>query len=475
MQRAGHFSFEGANADMERNQLLRAIPKMDELLREPLLQVQEVPAPLLRETLRAVLETLRQDILEGRVPEELPSREALCREALERAAEEARPSLRPVINATGVVLHTNLGRACLSQRAAQAAYAVARGYSTLEYNVEEGCRGSRHSHAEALLCRITGAESAMVVNNNAAAVLLILSAMGKGGEVVASRGELVEIGGSFRIPDIMMQCGCVLREVGATNKTHLQDYEAAIGEGTRALLKVHTSNFRIVGFTESVPLEDMVALGRKYGLPVIQDLGSGSLVDLLPLGIHDEPAVQQSVRAGVDVISFSGDKLLGGPQAGIILGKRQYIEALKKHPLARAVRVDKMTLAALRETLCAYLEPEKALAEVPTLSMLAASEAALRARAETLALRLRKAGVACQTVETQEQVGGGSVPMQLLPGWAVQVETGALSVDGLEARMRRRALPVVGRIHRERYLLDVRTLREEEFDEIARAAAEALK
>ena len=353
MQRAGHFSFEGANADMERNQLLRAIPKMDELLREPLLQVQEVPAPLLRETLRAVLETLRQDILEGRVPEELPSREALCREALERAAEEARPSLRPVINATGVVLHTNLGRACLSQRAAQAAYAVARGYSTLEYNVEEGCRGSRHSHAEALLCRITGAESAMVVNNNAAAVLLILSAMGKGGEVVASRGELVEIGGSFRIPDIMMQCGCVLREVGATNKTHLQDYEAAIGEGTRALLKVHTSNFRIVGFTESVSLEDMVALGRKYGLPVIQDLGSGSLVDLLPLGIHDEPAVQQSVRAGVDVISFSGDKLLGGPQAGIILGKRRFIEALKKHPLARAVRVDKMTLAALRETLCA--------------------------------------------------------------------------------------------------------------------------
>ena len=440
MQRAGHFSFEGANADMERNQLLRAIPKMDELLREPLLQVQEVPAPLLRETLRAVLETLR-----------------------------------PVINATGVVLHTNLGRACLSQRAAQAAYAVARGYSTLEYNVEEGCRGSRHSHAEALLCRITGAESAMVVNNNAAAVLLILSALTEGGEVITSRGELVEIGGSFRIPDIMMQCGCVLREVGATNKTHLQDYEAAIGEGTRALLKVHTSNFRIVGFTESVSLEDMVALGRKYGLPVIQDLGSGSLVDLLPLGIHDEPAVQQSVRAGVDVISFSGDKLLGGPQAGIILGKRRFIEALKKHPLARAVRVDKMTLAALRETLCAYLEPEKALEEVPTLSMLAASEAALRARAETLALRLRKAGVACQTVETQEQVGGGSVPMQLLPGWAVQVETGALSVDGLEARMRRRALPVVGRIHRERYLLDVRTLREEEFDEIARAAAEALK
>ena len=454
--------------------LLRRIPKVDELLAPTHALCPNASSAAVTAAVRRTLDALRESVLSGEAPE-IPETAALCALAAEAVRRAETPSLRPVINATGVVLHTNLGRARLSGRAAKAAADAAEHYSTLEYDVESGGRGSRNAHVEELLCQLTGAESALVVNNNAAAVLLILSAMGKGGEVVASRGELVEIGGSFRIPDIMMQCGCVLREVGATNKTHLRDYEAAIGEGTRALLKVHTSNFRIVGFTESVSLEDMVALGRKYGLPVIQDLGSGSLVDLLPLGIHDEPAVQQSVRAGVDVISFSGDKLLGGPQAGIILGKRRFIEALKKHPLARAVRVDKMTLAALRETLCAYLEPEKALEEVPTLSMLAASEAALRARAETLALRLRKAGVACQTGETQEQVGGGSVPMQLLPGWAVQVETGALSVDGLEARMRRRALPVVGRIHRERYLLDVRTLREEEFDEIARAAAEALK
>lgn len=459
---------------MEKQQLLRAIPKMDELLRNELLQTPEIPAAIVREALREELEALRRDILEG-VCVRLPRQEALCLQARARAEQTVRSSLRPVINATGVVLHTNLGRSCLSQRAAQAAYDVARGYSTLEYDVEQGCRGSRHSHAEALLCRITGAESAMVVNNNAAAVLLILSALGRDGEVIASRGELVEIGGSFRIPDIMMQCGCTLREVGCTNKTHLRDYEAAIGEQTRALLKVHTSNFRIVGFTEAVPLSELMALGRKHGLPVIQDLGSGSLADLLPLGIHDEPTVQESVRAGVDVISFSGDKLLGGPQAGIILGKKVYIDALKKHPLARAVRVDKMTLAALRETLCAYLEPEKALREIPTLSMLSVSGTALRERAETLARRLEQAGVSCRVVEAQEQVGGGSVPMQLLPGWAVQIDCGNLSVDGLEEKLRRRSIPVIGRIHKEQYLLDVRTLREDDFDELARAAAEALQ
>lgn len=459
---------------MERNQLLRAIPKMDELLREVQMQREELPQTILREALREELDTLRREILEQRRTE-LPEREHICRQALARARQTAQASLRPVINATGVVLHTNLGRSCLSQRAAQAAYDVARGYSTLEYDVEQGCRGSRHSHAEALLCRITGAESAMVVNNNAAAVLLILSALSRDGEVIASRGELVEIGGSFRIPDIMMQCGCTLREVGCTNKTHLRDYEAAIGEQTRALLKVHTSNFRIVGFTEAVSLTDMVALGRKHGLPVIQDLGSGSLADLLPLGIHDEPTVQESVRAGVDVISFSGDKLLGGPQAGIILGRKAYIDRLKQHPLARAVRVDKMTLAALRETLCAYLEPEQALHEIPTLSMLSVTPEALRTRAEALARRLEQEQISCRVVEAQEQVGGGSVPMQLLPGWAVQLESGKLSVDGLEEALRRRSIPIIGRIHKEQYLLDVRTLREEDFDEIAHAAAEVLQ
>ena len=327
---------------------------------------------------------------------------------------------------------------------------------------------------EKLLCRITGAQAAMAVNNNAAAVLLILSAVGKGGEVITSRGELVEIGGSFRIPEIMEQCGCSLREVGATNKTHLRDYENAIGEGTRALLKVHTSNYRILGFSESVPLQDLVALGRKHGLPVIEDLGSGCFFDLERIGIHGEPTVMDSVRAGVDIISFSGDKLLGGPQAGIILGSEEWIARLKTHPLTRAMRVDKMTLAALEATLQSYLDPEKAQEEIPTLRMLSIDPARLKLRAELLRERLEKEGVLCEVVPEQDQVGGGSVPTQLLPTWAVAVTPRNLTVDGLEERLRTRsATPIIGRIAHERYLLDVRTLWEEDFALIAASVAEA--
>ena len=352
---------------MEQQDMLRAIPKVDELLgMEPLQALAEqTPAPALREAVREELEALRRRILAGDT-DHIPNREDLCAAVCRRAREASLPSLRGVVNGTGVTLHTNLGRACLSRRAVEAVVAVAGGYSTLEYDVDAGRRGSRHSHVEALLCAVTGAEGAMVVNNNAAAVLLILSALGKGGEVITSRGELVEIGGSFRVPDIMVQCGCALREVGTTNKTHLSDYERAITPETRALLKVHTSNYKIMGFTESVPLAELVALGRERGLPVIEDLGSGSLVDLEQFGIHGEPTVQQSVQAGVDIISFSGDKLLGGPQAGIIIGRKDYIETLKKHPLARALRVDKMTLAALRETLYAYTDPAMAVREIPT-------------------------------------------------------------------------------------------------------------
>ena len=454
--------------------LLRAIPKVDELLRRPELSALEMPASTLREAVRAELSALREAVLSGEM-KELPDAGEICANIRARAEEAELPSLRGVINATGVVLHTNLGRACLSERAVRAVVDVARGYSTLDYDVANGCRGSRHSHVEDLLCRLTGAESAMVVNNNAAAVLLILSELGCGGEVIASRGELVEIGGSFRIPEIMMQCGCTLREVGATNKTHLHDYERAIGEQTRALLKVHTSNYRIVGFSEAVPLEDMVALGKKYALPVIQDIGSGSLVDLEQFGIHDEPTVQKSIRAGVDVVSFSGDKLLGGPQAGIIIGKKEYIDRFKSHPLARAMRVDKMTLAALRATLHTYLDPAEAVREIPTLSMLAADADALHAKAALLQKVLADAGVSSELVEADDQVGGGSVPTQLLATWAVAVDTGEKSVDAFERAMRCRVRPIIGRISKEQYLLDARTLWQEDFEEIARAAREALK
>ena len=445
---------------MEQQHLLRSIPKVDELLSEASGGAWEALSPAaVRDGVRGALDALREGILSGALSA-LPGREAILEDALARAGAAELPSLRRVINGTGVVLHTNLGRSCLSARASAAVAEVARHYSTLEYDVESGSRGSRHDHIDGLLASVTGAEAAMVVNNNAAAVLLILSAMGRGGEVVASRGELVEIGGSFRIPDIMTQCGCALREVGTTNKTHLFDYENAIGPETRALLRVHTSNFRIVGFCERPGLAELVELGRKHGLPVIEDLGSGSLVDLAAFGIHDEPTVQQSVRAGVDVISFSGDK--------------EYIEKLKKHPLARALRVDKMTIAALRETLWAYRDGERAREQVPVLAMLGAPEDALRARAEKLRLALAEAGAQAQTVPAEGQVGGGSCPTQLVRSWAVAVDPGALTVDALAEKLRRSPLPIIGRISQGQYLLDVRTLLEEDVDDICRAVKEAV-
>ncbi len=458
---------------MEKNALLRALPKVDEVLRRPELNTLSLPQPVLTDVVRGHIDGLRRDILAGGL-EALPSMEALCKAILQAAGKASKPSLRPVINATGITLHTNLGRACLSEKAVAAAAAAARRYSTLEYDLESGERGSRYTHVEKLLCKLTGAESAMVVNNNAAAVLLILSALGKGGQVITSRGELVEIGGSFRIPEIMEQCGCTLKEVGATNKTHLRDYEKAIGEDTRALLKVHTSNYRILGFSQSVSLQDLVALGRERELPVIEDLGSGCFFDLERIGIHDEPTVMNSVKAGVDIISFSGDKLLGGPQAGIILCREKWIKTLKSHPLTRAMRVDKMTLAALEATLETYLEPQRAEREIPTLRMLAEDPRTLKLRADSLCALLQAEGVTCQVIPEQDQVGGGSVPTQLLPTWAVAVDPQKVTVDRLEERLRRESdTPIIGRIAHDRYLLDTRTLWEEDFPYIAKAVKEA--
>ena len=458
---------------MDKKHLLRSLPKVDEVLRQPAIAAPDLPQSVITDLVRQHIDDLRRRVLDSDL-QTLPSMEDLCAEICTAAKAAAKPSLRPVINATGITLHTNLGRACLSEKAVQAAADAARRYSTLEYDVESGQRGSRYSHVEKLLCKITGAEAAMVVNNNAAAVLLILSALGKGGEVITSRGELVEIGGSFRIPEIMEQCGCSLREVGATNKTHLRDYERAICEDTRALLKVHTSNFRIMGFTESVSLQELVELGKQTGLPVIEDLGSGCFFDLETLGIHDEPTVMNSVKAGVDIISFSGDKLLGGPQAGIILCKEKWIKTLKSHPLTRAMRVDKMTLAALEATLDTYLDPEKAQQEIPTIRMLAIDPALLKLRAENLNEKLTALGVTCQVIPEQDQVGGGSVPTQLLPTWAVAVDPQNVTVDGLEERLRKETdIPIIGRIVKDRYLLDTRTLWEEDFDYIAQAVKEA--
>ena len=458
------------------NQLLREIPKVDDLLRSPALVslCQNAPRSAVADAVRSVLAELRSSVLTGEAAA-LPDEAALAARVAECVKCACRPSLRRTINGTGVILHTNLGRACLAEAAAAAVAEVARGYSTLEYDVLTGGRGERYSHVEALLTALTGAEAAFVVNNNAAAVLLILSGLAAGGEVVASRGELVEIGGSFRVPEIMESCGARLREVGTTNKTHLSDYERAIGPDTRALMKVHTSNFRIVGFTESVPRAEMAALGHAHNLAVIEDLGSGSLLDLAQFGIQGEPTVQDSVRAGVDVISFSGDKLLGGPQAGIIIGKKQYIDRLQRHPLTRAMRVDKLTLAALEATLRLYASGT-AFEQVPTLAMLAAKPETLFARAEALARVLCAAGAEAEPVPVEDQVGGGSVPMQMLPSFAVSVSPAAgRSVEALEAALRLGEPPIIGRIDHGRYLLHVRTLRGDDFAAIANAWKEAAR
>ncbi len=455
---------------MTDRELLRNIPRVDELLGAVRERCPELSSATVTAAVRETLDALRAGVLRGEV-RELPSVSELCADAQTRACTAALPSLRGVINATGVVLHTNLGRACLSERAAKAAAEAARNYSTLEYDPARGERGERNAHVESLLCALTGAESALVVNNNAAAVLLLLTALTAGGEVIVSRGELVEIGGSFRVPEIMASCGAVLREVGTTNKTRIADYAAAVNENTRALMKVHTSNYRVVGFTESTSREALAALARERGVPFFEDLGSGSLIDLALLGIYDEPTLRASVRAGVDVVTCSGDKLLGGPQAGILVGKKKCIDILKRHPLMRALRVDKLTLAALEATLRSYAE-DAALTELPTLAMLTAPAEELRARAALLCEKLTALGVEAEVVAESDRVGGGSVPTQELAGFAAAV-TPKGSADAMTERLRQRARPVVARIVRERVLLCVRTLRDAELDEAARAVAES--
>lgn len=452
--------------------LLRSIPKVDEVLQwTDLLDVSEdISAAALKEAVREVLEKLRGGALDGSIVE-MPEQKELCGLIAAYAKRQSLPSLRSVINGTGVVLHTNLGRACLSKKAAEALESVAKSYSTLEYDLEAGERGERYAHVEKALKKLTGAESALVVNNNAAAVLLILSALASGGEVVVSRGELVEIGGSFRVPDIMESCGCSLHEVGTTNKTYLRDYEKAVNEQTRALLKVHTSNYRIVGFTQSVELEELVELGREKSLPVIEDMGSGLVMDLNFLGIHGEPTVKDSLKAGVDVLCFSGDKLLGGPQAGIIIGKKAYVDIIKKHPLNRAMRVGKLTLCALEATLRSYTD-DTALEDIPTLRMLSAEPEKLEERAKKLCQMLTDAGVPASVRPEWGEVGGGAAPAQLLPSFAVAIKSANISVDALERHMRIRERPIIGRISHDAYLLDLRTICDEDFEAVLQALRE---
>jgi L-seryl-tRNA(Ser) seleniumtransferase len=414
-----------------------------------------------------------------------PTIDSIITEIIRRLAEGSVHSLRPVINGTGIPLHTNLGRAAMPECVAELIKQTAMEYSTLEYDVESGARGSRHSHVEALLCELTGAEAAMVVNNNAAAVMLVLSALCRGREAVVSRGELVEIGGSFRVPEVMEQSGAILCEVGSTNKTHIGDYTNAIGEQTAALLKVHTSNYRIVGFTAEVGIAELCALGRERGVPVIYDVGSGKIRNV-DCEMRNEPTVVDGVSAGADVVLFSGDKLLGGPQAGIAVGKREFIEKMKRHPLARAVRIDKLSLAALEGTLRLYAAGKEK--EIPTVAMLAATQDELRVKAERLAEMIAGCDIfstlsfSVCVESTVGEVGGGSLPGVDLPSWAIVVKKcenqdvkSSISVVELERYLRCREIPIIGRISRDAYLLDVRCINERHFDEIVRAFGELKK
>ena len=439
---------------------LRSLPSVDQLLRvlagRP--DVAAIPRARLTALVREALDAERRRILRERgTPADA---EALAARVAAAVRQAGLFSLRPVINATGVVLHTNLGRALLSPQALERMTAVAAAYSNLELDLASKERGSRYSHVEGLLQRLTGAEDALVVNNNAAAVLLALETLAHGKEVIVSRGELIEIGGEFRIPDIMLRSGAVLREVGATNRTHLRDYAEAIGPATALLLKVHTSNYRVIGFTAAVSSRVLTALGRERGIPVMEDLGSGSLVDLRPWGFPHEPTVPEVVASGVDLVSFSGDKLLGGPQAGIVVGKRAIVGRLKTNPWNRALRIDKFTIAALEATLTAY-EAGTARETIPTLRLLTEPLAGVLIRARRVQRGLGPAvaeRLAARVVEDRAQVGGGALPTVELPTAGVAVGSTDAAARALDAALRAGDPAVIGRLVDDRLFLDCRTV-----------------
>ena len=402
--------------------------------------------------------------------------EAVAARAAGRLEREQRPKLRRVINATGVVLHTNLGRAPMADEAARAAYEAAHGYLNLELDLETGKRSSRQNAVRDWVCRLTGAESATAVNNCAAATVIVLRALCQGKEVIVSRGQLIEIGGSFRIPEIMAVSGAVLREVGTTNITRPADYERALGPNTGALMRVHASNYRVSGFTKSVSLADLVALGKKHGVPVIDDAGSGALFDFARLGLTGEPLPRASIAAGADLTLFSGDKLLGGPQAGVIAGRKEWIQKIEKDPLMRAFRLDKMTLAALEATLRLYLNEERAVRDVPVLRLLSIPLEELRRRAEALAERLRAApGLKATARADSAYVGGGSLPDQALPTWVVEVEADGVSDAELARRLRAGEPAVLGRLQGGKLLLDVRTVFPEQEAALAACVIDAAR
>lgn len=434
----------------------------------------DIPKTVIVSSIRKILETLRIGILgaDRDIAEESLS-DAHITEAVMAAVEKATaPNLKPLVNATGVVVHTNLGRSLLPDAVVENIALIAGRYSNLEYDLDAGKRGSRYASVEDLLCEISGAQAAMAVNNNAGAVLLCLETFARNKEVIVSRGELVEIGGSFRVPDVMAKSGGILREVGTTNRTHMRDYENAIEENTALLLKVHRSNYNIIGFTAEVSLKELVELGARHRVPVMEDLGSGTFIDFSKYGLVKEPTVQESVAAGTDIVTFSGDKLLGGPQAGIIVGKKSTVDQIKQNPLARALRIDKLTLAALESTLRLYRDEEKAVRMIPTLRMLTMNIGEIETRASNLVEELKnidKSRLEISLVERSSKAGGGALPLLELPSRCLRIRLQGMSANALEKSLRENDPPIIGRIEDDACIMDPRTLRDDDLPIIGKA------
>lgn len=465
---------------MNKNMLYRSIPKVDVLLENSdiVTLIENHHRDVVVDVIREEIDKLRNFIKENDDINLIEEKINNLIENIKISTEKVYSyNIKKVINGTGTILHTNLGRAIISKKHADYLSEVVTSYSNLEYNLEEGRRGERYSHFEKLICKITGAEAAMAVNNNAAAVMLVLSSMAAEKEVIVSRGELVEVGGKFRIPDVMKSSNAHLVEIGTTNKTHLEDYEDAISENTGAFLKVHTSNFKILGFTESVSIEELCKLGREKDIPVIEDIGSGVLIDLSEYGLEYEPTVQDSIKAGVDVVSFSGDKLLGGPQAGIIVGKKKYIDKMKKNPLTRAFRIDKFTATILEMIFHEYLNEENAIKNIPVLSLITKDLKEIEKNANTLFNKIEnlKDVADINIKDTLSQIGGGSLPAERIKSKSVTIMPKNISTQSLEAKLRAGKNPVVGRISEEKLILDMRTVLEDEIDILAQKLIDILK
>ena len=463
---------------MPNKKKLSQLPSVDECIKSPYGDkwLQKYYRNIIVRSVREAIDSKRKELLDGADPD--ISIDAIAAEIEQNIIRHSAYKLKPLINASGVVIHTNLGRSILSDKALENIVSTAGSYSNLEYEIAKGKRGKRYAHIKDILIELTGAEDAVVVNNNAAAVLICLDTFAKGREVIVSRGELVEIGGSFRIPEVMKSSGAILREVGTTNKTHMNDYENAVCGNTGLLLKVHQSNYKISGFTQEVPVPDLVKVGKEFKIPVISDLGSGCMISLRPYGVHDEPTVQEVIREGADLVTFSGDKLLGGPQSGIIVGRKKLIQKIQQNPMMRAMRIDKMTFAALEATFMQYLDEQKALKNIPTLRMLTESGDIIKKRAKKIFNALKKSisdKAALEVQPDQSRAGGGSLPEADFPTFVVSLRPRNMTVNALEKKLRLGDPPVIARIKEDVLLIDARTIQDREVKILINCIVTALK